>query len=272
MESFRLNKTVATRVIQGHPWIYRNELPKLPLDFPPGELVELVDPKGRFVAIGYCNPKSVISVRILSREREKIDGDFFLRKIAGADSYRKQFYPGEESYRVVYSEADLLPGLIVDRYGSYIVIQVLTAGMERHTESILAAIESLFSPQAIVASNDIPSRALEGLPVERKVLSGKLEPPVVISKSGLPFEIDLLEGQKTGFFFDQSENYLLLKGLVAGGEVLDTFCYTGGWSVHAARFGAKDGDRDRCFGGGSRSRKTERGAQRFRVSMPIRDG
>lgn len=239
MESFRLDKTVAIRVIQGHPWIYRNELPKLPLDFPPGELVELVDPKGRFIAIGYCNPKSVISVRILSREREKIDGDFFLRKIASADAYRKRFYAGEESYRVVYSEADLLPGLIVDRYGSYIVIQVLTAGMERHTESILAAIESLFSPQAIVARNDIPSRALEGFPVERKVLSGKLEPPVVISKNGLAFEIDLLEGQKTGFFLDQSENYLQLEGLVAGGEVLDTFCYTGGWSVHAARFGAK---------------------------------
>lgn len=239
MESFRLNKTVATRVVQGHPWIYRNELPKLPLDFPPGELVELVDPKGRFIAIGYCNPKSVISVRILSREREKIDGDFFLRKIASAHTYRKRFYAGEESYRVVYSEADLLPGLIVDRYGSYIVIQVLTAGMERHTESILAAIESLFSPQTIVARNDIPSRALEGLPVERKVLSGKLEPPVVILKNGLAFEIDLLEGQKTGFFLDQSENYLQLEGLVAGGEVLDTFCYTGGWSVHAARFGAK---------------------------------
>ncbi|MCG3116079.1 MAG: class I SAM-dependent rRNA methyltransferase [Candidatus Manganitrophus sp. SA1] len=239
MESFRLNKTVATRVVQGHPWIYRNELPKLPLDFPLGELVELVDPKGRFIAIGYCNPKSVISVRILSREREKIDGDFFLRKIAGADAYRKRFYAGEENYRVVYSEADLLPGLIVDRYGSDIVIQVLTAGMERHTESILAAIESLFSPQAIVARNDIPSRALEGLPVERKVLSGKLAPPVVISKNGLAFEIDLLEGQKTGFFLDQSENYLQLEGLVAGGEVLDTFCYTGGWSVHAARFGAK---------------------------------
>lgn len=239
MESFRLNKTVATRVVQGHLWIYRNELPKLPLDFPPGELVELVDPRGRFIAIGYCNPKSVISVRILTREREKIDGDFFLRKIASAHTYRKRFYAEEESYRVVYSEADLLPGLIVDRYGSYIVIQVLTAGMERHSESILAAIESLFSPQAIVARNDIPSRALEGLSAERKVLSGKLEPPVVILKNRLAFEIDLLEGQKTGFFLDQSDNYLQLEGLVSGGEVLDTFCYTGGWSVHAARFGAK---------------------------------
>lgn len=239
MESFRLNKAVALRVLQGHPWVYRNELPDLPSSFPSGALVELADSKGRFIAIGYCNPKSVISVRILSREREKIDGGFFLRRIETADAYRKRFYATEESYRVVYSEADLLPGLIVDRYGSYIVVQILTAGMERQSKSILAAVDSLFSPRAVVARNDIPSRALEGLAVERQLLSGKLEPPVVISKNGLEFEIDLLEGQKTGFFLDQSENYRLLEELVGGGEVLDTFCYTGGWSVHAARFGAK---------------------------------
>ncbi len=239
MESLRLNKTVVTRIVQGHPWVYRNELPALPADFPAGELVELTDSKGRFVAIGYCNPKSVISVRILSREREKIDGDFFLRKIKGALSFRERFYAEEESYRVVYSEADLLPGLIVDRYGASVVIQILTAGMERHNQSILVAIDSLLSPRAIVARNDIPSRALEGLAVEAKVLYGELEPTTVISKNGLLFEIDLLEGQKTGFFLDQSENYLSLKGLVEGGEVLDTFCYTGGWSMHAAKFGAK---------------------------------
>jgi len=239
MDSLRINKTVANRIAQGHPWIYRNELPDLPADFSPGELVELKDSRGKFVAIGYCNPKSVISVRILSREREKIDGDFFAKRIAQALSFRKRFYAEEESYRVVYSEADLLPGLIVDRYGSYIVIQLLTAGMERHTSSIIAAIDSFFSPRAIVARNDIPSRALEGLTVEAKVLFGKLEPPVVISKNGLAFEINLLEGQKTGFFLDQSENYLSLKGLVEGGAVLDTFCYTGGWSMHAARFGAQ---------------------------------
>lgn len=239
MEKICLTQKVAGRVGRGHPWIYQNELPPPPPGFVAGDIVEIVDPKGRFVAIGYYNPKSVISVRILSREREKIDGDFFLRKIEKALSFRKQCYPGEESYRAVYSEADFLPGLIVDRYGSYIVIQVLTAGIERHLQLILAAIESVFSPRAIIARNDIPSRALEGLAVERKVLSGKLEAPVLISKSGLQFEIDPLEGQKTGFFLDQSENYLLLKGLVDGGEVLDTFCYAGGWSVHAARFGAK---------------------------------
>lgn len=239
MRSLRINKAVAGRITQGHPWVYRNELSDLPADFPAGEVVELTDSKGRFVATGYCNPKSVISVRILSLEREKIDGDFFMKRIERALSFRKRFYAEEESYRVVYSEADLLPGLIVDRYGSYIVIQVLTAGMDRYTPAIIAAVESLLSPRVIVARNDISSRALEGLPVEANVLSGKLEPPIVIRKNDLEFEIDLLEGQKTGFFLDQSENYLSLKGLVEGGEVLDTFCYTGGWSMHAARFNAK---------------------------------
>jgi 23S rRNA (cytosine1962-C5)-methyltransferase len=149
MKSLHLNKTVATRVVQGHPWVYRNELPTLPSDFPSGEGVELTDSRDRFIAIGYCNPKSVITVRILTREREKIDGDFFLRRIGAADIYRKRFYAGEESYRVVYSEADFLPGLIVDRYGSYVVIQTLTAGMERQSESILAAIESRFFKKKI---------------------------------------------------------------------------------------------------------------------------
>src|SRR5579884_766773 len=146
MDSLRINKTVANRIAQGHPWIYRNELPDLPADFSPGELVELKDSRGKFVAIGYCNPKSVISVRILSREREKIDGDVFAKRIAQALCFRKRFYAEEGSHRVVHSEAYPLPALLVDRYGSSTVIPLFTAGMERHTSSIIAAIESLCSP------------------------------------------------------------------------------------------------------------------------------
>ncbi|HLG21611.1 MAG TPA: class I SAM-dependent rRNA methyltransferase [Candidatus Manganitrophaceae bacterium] len=239
MESFRLTREVALRVARGHPWIYRNELSGLSPDFPAGDLVELVDPKGRFVAVGYCNPKSVITVRVLTREREEIDLSFFQSKIASALSFRKRFYSGESAYRVVYGEADFLPGLIIDRYGEHIVLQVLTAGMERFLEPLLSAVGALFSPHAIVARNDVPSRALEGLPVEKKVITGSLDAPVVISRGGLEFEIDLLEGQKTGFFLDQLGNYQALKGLVDGAEVLDAFCYTGGWSLYAARFGAK---------------------------------
>ena len=240
MRSINLEKGPALRVRQGHPWVYKNEVPDFPSDFSPGELVELLDPKGRFIAVGYGNPKSVISVRILSREREKIDQDFFQKKIEVAHAFRMRFFSGEEAYRVVYSEADLLPGLILDRYGEHLVAQILTAGMDRQTESILAAIDAVFSPRSVIALNDASSRAIEGLPTEKKVLMGELKEPAVISKNGLEFEVDLLEGQKTGFFLDQSENYLALKGLVEGGEVLDAFCYTGGWSMHAAQFGAKE--------------------------------
>lgn len=239
MESLRLNKTVAARIGRGHPWVYQNELPDLPADLPPGTSVELVDSRGRFVAVGYCNPRSVITVRILSREREKIDQGFFVKRVEAADHLRRRWYGGEEAYRVVYSEADLLPGLIVDRYGSYVVVQILTAGMDGRTDLILGAIEEVLSPEAIVARNDVSSRALEGLKTESAVLSGSYAPPAVVSKNGLTFEVDLLGGQKTGFFLDQSENYLALQGLVEGAEVLDAFCYSGGWSLHAARFDAK---------------------------------
>lgn len=239
MESIKLQKEPALRLRQGHPWVYKNELRGLPSDFPPGELVELLDSKGRFIAVGYCNPKSVISGRVLSREREKIDEGFFRKRIEAARAFRMRFFSGEEAYRLVYSEADLLPGLILDRYGDVVVLQILTAGMERQTGAIVAAINGVLAPRAIIARNDAPSRTIEGLSSEKKVAAGKLEGPVVISKNGLEFEIDLLEGQKTGFFLDQSENYKVLAGLVEGGEVLDAFCYTGGWSMHAARFGAK---------------------------------
>lgn len=240
MDSIELPKGPALRVRQGHPWVYKNELPDLPSDFPPGELVELVDSRRRFVAVGYCNPKSIISVRILSRVKERIDEAFFRRRIEAANAFRMRFFLGAEAYRVVYSEADLLPGLILDRYGKQVVVQILTAGMDRQTGAIVKAIDAVLSPQSIIARNDASSRAIEGLPLEKKILTGEPETPVVISKNGIEFEIDLLEGQKTGFFLDQSENYKVLRGLVEGGQVLDAFCYLGGWSMHAAQFGAKE--------------------------------
>lgn len=224
---------------QGHPWIYRNELPDLPPAFPPGELIEVADPRGRFVGIGYCNPKSVITIRLLTRERETIDRTFFRRRIEAAIAYRERFYPGAAALRLIYGESDFLPGLILDRYGPYLVMQVLTAGMERQTGLIVSVLEELLAPQAIIARNDVQTRSKEGLPLEKKLVAGKPELPVTISKGGLEFEVDLMEGQKTGFFLDQSENYLQMKPLVADEEVLDTFCYSGAWALHAARFGAK---------------------------------
>ena len=238
MQVLRLKRHLRHRVLQGHPWVFSNELVHVPRDAEPGALVEVQDPQGRFLGIGYFNPRSLIAVRLLSRTNQPIDLAFFIQRIRRADDLRKRFFKEERSYRVVFSEADGLPGLIVDRYENDIVLQVTTAGMEQRISTICEVLVEMLKPKTIVARNDTAIRELEGLKLEKHVLYGKIESPTVISKNGLEFELDLLEGQKTGFYLDQSENYLRLKDLVAGGTVLDCFCYTGGWALHAARYGA----------------------------------
>jgi len=200
--------------------------------------VEVQDPLGRFLGVGYFNPHSLIAVRLLSRTHQPIDCAFFTQRIRQADGMRKRLFKEERSYRVVFSEADGLPGLIVDRYEDDIVIQVTTAGMEQRISTICEVLVEMFKPKTVVARNDTAIRELEGLKLEKRVLYGKIESPTVITKNGLKFELNLLEGQKTGFYLDQSENYLRLKDLIAGGAVLDGFCYAGGWALHAVRYGA----------------------------------
>ncbi|HXC61775.1 MAG TPA: class I SAM-dependent rRNA methyltransferase [Nitrospiria bacterium] len=239
MEIFRLKRHQERRVLRGHPWIFSNELTRLTSDMEPGTLVEVQDPLGRFIGRGYFNPHSLIAVRLLTRTNQAIDSDFFIQRIHQADLFRKRIFPEERSYRVVFSEADGLPGLIVDRYENNIVLQITTAGMERWISTICDVLVEMFKPKTIVARNDTAIRELEGLKLEKRVLYGSVESSTVITKNGLEFELDLLEGQKTGFYLDQSENYAKLQGLVTGGTVLDGFCYAGGWALHAVRYGAK---------------------------------
>jgi len=239
MDILRLKRHHVRRVLQGHPWIFSNELAQRPQEIQPGDLVAVQDPQGCDVGIGYFNPHSLIAVRLLTRTQEPIDAAFFARRIRRADDFRKRFFPKERSYRVVFSEADGLPGLVVDRYEDDLVLQVTTAGMERWISTICEVLAEMFKPEAIVARNDTAIRELEGMRLEKRVLYGKIESPTVITKNGLEFEIDLLEGQKTGFYLDQSENYARLKDLVTGGTVLDGFCYAGAWALHAARYGAQ---------------------------------
>jgi 23S rRNA (cytosine1962-C5)-methyltransferase len=179
-------------------------------------------------------------VRILSPRREVIDSDFFHSRLAAALQRRERLFPGVQSYRLVYSEGDLLPGLIVDRYQDHLVLQTLTLGMEVRIEAICEALERLIQPQAIVARNDVGIRSLEGLPHEKKVLRGSLETPVEVWESDIRFRVDPWEGQKTGFYLDQRENRCTLQPLLAGERVLDAFCYTGAWALHAARAGARE--------------------------------
>jgi len=223
----------------GHPWVFSNEIASDLGTYEPGSLVDVYTHGGTLVGRGYINPRSLITVRILSPRREVIDSDFFHSRLAAALQRRERLFPGGQSYRLVYSEGDLLPGLIVDRYQDHLVLQTLTLGMELRTEAICEALERLVQPQAIVARNDVGIRTLEGLPHEKKVLRGSLETPVEVWESDVRFRVDPWEGQKTGFYLDQRENRCTLQPLLAGERVLDAFCYTGAWALHAARAGAR---------------------------------
>jgi 23S rRNA (cytosine1962-C5)-methyltransferase len=226
------------RLNAGHPWIYANELSRPPKSATPGSIVDVRSAQGAWIGRGYYNPKSVIAVRLLSRDAVEIDAAFIARAINRAQALRESVVPGEEAYRVVFGEADGLPGLIVDRYGSVLVVQILTAGMDRLTDAIVDALVDRFQPAAIVARNDAGSRKLEGLAVEKRMLHGAKPDRVVVIKNGLRFDVDVWEGQKTGLFLDQSANYRAIAPWAKGARVLDTFCYAGAWSLHALHYGA----------------------------------
>ncbi len=236
MEIAVLNRT--SRILSGHLWVFSNELAGSPKRFAPGSLVELRDRRDNFLGIGYANPNSLISIRILTRQREEIDREFFKRRISSALEYRMRFLRGADSFRAVFSEGDLLPGLIVDKYGDCLCVQFLTLGMEARSEAVLEALDEVFSPSVIVLRNDSPARTLEGLPLDKRVVKGSLERPVVIRDRDLLFEIDPLSGQKTGFFLDQAENRRAFAQLTGAGEALDLFCNTGAWALHMAKNGA----------------------------------
>jgi 23S rRNA (cytosine1962-C5)-methyltransferase len=232
-----LNRT--SRLLAGHLWVFSNELASSPKKFQPGTLVELQDKKGIFLGIGYVNPHSLISIRILTRKKEEIDKAFIKKRIEDALSYRKRFLGKRSSFRAVYSEGDLLPGLIVDKYEDCLSVQFLTLGMEAMAEMVFEALEEVYKPSAIVLRNDNNIRTLEGLPLEKKIVKGGLDTLPVIDEYGLKLEIDPMSGQKTGFFLDQAENRAAFASLATGGEGLDLFSYTGAWSLALAAKGVK---------------------------------
>jgi 23S rRNA (cytosine1962-C5)-methyltransferase len=208
----------------------------------PGDLAEVVDERGRFLGRGYINPRSTIAVRLLTRRRETIDRGFFARRLLRAWEYRRRLLPAldTDAVRVVFAEADFLPGLVVDKFGDYLAVQTLTAGMDRWQSTLVELLEEALRPKGICERNDAGVRAREGLELRRGWIRGEPEAPVVVREHGLSFYIDVAHGQKTGFFLDQRENRAALRGLVEGGRVLDAFCYTGAFSLHAAAYGARE--------------------------------
>jgi len=237
MKTVYLKKKEERRILRGHPWVFSNELQSLPAGTTPGEVVDVLSISGAFIGRGYINPHSLIAVRLLTRKQEEINRDFFRRRVAAARALRAYLGFGD-SFRAIFSEGDGLPGLIVDKYAGTLVVQSSTAGIEAQLDSIIGALIDEYAPAAIVLRNDTASRELEGLVQETRVVLGTITGPVLIEESGIQYEVDVLEGQKTGFFFDQRENRLALRDIVQGRRTLDCFCYAGAWSLSAARYGA----------------------------------
>ncbi len=232
-----MNRKAADRVASGHPWIFSSDVVDRG-EAAPGDAVRvhLASANGsprRFLGTAHYSSLSQITLRLLSGAQEPIDRTFFLRRLTAAIAHRERVVEGSDAYRLVFSEADLLPGLMVDRYGPYLVIQTLSQGMERARDLIVHCLTELLAPAGIIARNDASVRKREGLALETLVLSGEVPERVPIHTNGLTLEADLLHGQKTGVYLDQRENYLAAARW-ARGRVLDCFTSTGGFALHAA--------------------------------------
>lgn len=230
-----LKKKSDRRIRHGHLWVFSNEIADPPVsDIEPGSIHELADSSGAFLGMVYANPASLIAARILSRKREPIDRTFIKNRVRKAFQFREILFPEKGVYRSVFGESDGLPGLIVDRYGSHLAVQSLTAGMDRLLDHVLDALVTVYSPEGIYLRNDSPARVLEGLDSCKETALGTVPETVRIQSWGREFLVDIAEGQKTGFFLDQECNRLIMKQYVSpGSRVLDLFCYSGAWGIHA---------------------------------------
>ncbi len=233
-----LNRKIALRVANGHPWIYANEVDKIIGVVEPGDIVDVFYYDDKYCGRGYINPKSQILVRLLSRKKENIDEAFFFQKISQAWEYRKRL-GYVENCRLVFGEADELPALIIDKFNDYFVIQTLSYGIEKYKDQIVDALKKIFQPKGIYERNDVPVRVLEGLEQKKGFLSEAFDTNIIINENGLKFNVDIENGQKTGYFLDQQDNRRAIKQIVKGADVLGAFTYTGTFEIHAAHFGAK---------------------------------
>ncbi len=235
-----LKRNEEERINEGHLWVFSNELREIQGAPQKGDVVEVFDNLSRFLGQGFYNPNSLIAVRLVTRKTEEIGIDFWADKISLAFEYRKKVYPSLNSFRAVFSESDLIPGLIVDKYGEYLSVQFLSAGLEAQREIFVEALKAVFSPKGIIARNDSHLRSLEGLEEKTEILFGDIPDKINIEENGLVFRVDLLKGQKTGFFFDQRDNRALFSKYCKGKKVLDGFCHTGSFGIYAAKAGASN--------------------------------
>ncbi len=237
----RLKKGRDKRVRSGHPWVFSNELQEVP-DLAPGSLSVLDDASGTALGVGYFNPRTLIAFRWLQRGAGELPGGWLADRIDAARRLRTKLYPSETCARIVFGEADGLPGLVVDRYGGALSVQIMTAGMETFRDELLDVLGRQFSPDLLVLKNDGAMRELEGLPRVVETVVGEAR-DVRVDYLGLRLDVSLNEGQKTGLFMDQRENVrAFTRWLAPGASVLDVFCYIGVWGLSALASGAGSAD------------------------------
>jgi 23S rRNA (cytosine1962-C5)-methyltransferase len=230
----RVNRKAADRIAGGHLWVFSSDVTDRGAA-QPGDAVRVVEGRGRGLGTAHYSSTSQITLRVLSPHAETEIGRAFLKKrIEAAARLRARVVENTTAYRLVYADGDLLPGLIIDRYGDYFAAQFLNQGMDRLTPVIVDVLQELYQPAAIVARNEASVREKENLPVELKVLAGEVTGSVPISMNGLRWNVDVLAGQKTGIFLDQRENYLAAERY-ARGKVLDCFTATGGFALNLAK-------------------------------------
>lgn len=228
----------ADRVVAGHPWVYHGSILRMTAQAGDGELVQVKDHRQRLLGVGFFNSKSKINVRVLAPDRIEVDANFFEERIRAALAVRQRHLPNATSFRVVNAESDFLTGLIVDKYEDVIVVQISALGMEKRKEKIVAVLQKIFSPRAILERSDVASRKFEGLEEANGLIAGELSGPVAVNLNGLKFETDILGGHKTGMYLDQQTSYQAVAQFAKGASVLDCFSFLGGFGLHAARAGA----------------------------------
>ena len=238
MKKVILRKGGDKRILNGHLWIFSNEIKEIQGNPKIGDVVEIYRFNGEFFGLGFFNPHSLISIRILTRERTEINFEFFKKRILEAYNLRKTLYPNSETFRLVHGESDFLPGLVIDKYEDCFSIQTFSYGMDQRINLICDVLDEIFKPFGIVERNESPLRELEGLENRRRILRGGSK-EIIFDDDGVKFKIDLLSGQKTGFYLDQRENRKVLRRFSKGKKVLDCFTNEGGFALHCAFAGAE---------------------------------
>ena len=233
-----LRKTRESRVHSGHPWVFLSDIEKVEGEFENGDVVDVCSWRGTFLGKAFYNPKSQIALRMLTTHDEPINEEFWAKRVRDAWEYRKLLCD-PMSCRLIYSESDFIPGLIVDKFEDVLVMQSLCLGVEKWKNTIARLLVDIVRPRGIYERSDVPVRRLEGLEQTTGRIFGIIPDRVEMKENGIKFLVDVKNGQKTGFFLDQKENRAAIEPFCPGARVLDCFCHNGSFSLHAAKFGAR---------------------------------